>query len=53
MKWYERLYKTKARKYLLIGLLTLVLPAGTAVTVGGALDAGIDEALTEESAAAD
>lgn len=51
MKWYERLYKTRARKYLLIGLLSLVLPVGTAVTVGGGIDGAIDQVFQQEESA--
>lgn len=48
MNWWERLYKGKARKYLLIAILTTVLPVGTAVTVGNAVDQGIEE-ISEET----
>lgn len=47
MKWYERLYRTKARKYLLIGILAVFLPAGTAVTVGGGLDGALEDVFSE------
>ena len=53
MKWYERLYSTKARKYLLIGVLAAFLPIGTAVTIGGAVDGAIEEVFTEEGESAE
>lgn len=47
MKWYERLYKGRARKYLLIGvLLATGIGAPAATGLGGALDEVVEELLS-------
>lgn len=53
MKWYQRLYRTRARKYLLIGLLSAFLPVGAAVTIGGSVDGALEEIFTEAGESAE
>jgi len=48
MKWYERLWKTKARRYLLVAaLMATGVGAPAALTIGTAIDSGIEEIETE------
>ena len=44
MKWYQRIWRTKARKFLLIGLL-IAGGVGTPLAVG--IGTGLDEAINE------
>ena len=49
MKWYERIYKGRARKYLIIGvLLATGIGAPAATGLGGALDEVVQEVLSDD-----
>jgi hypothetical protein len=44
MKWYKALWKTKARRYFLIGaLIASGIGAPAAVSIGTAIDQGIEQ----------
>ncbi len=44
MKWWDALWKTRARRYLLIGVLIASgIGAPAAVSVGTAIDEGIEQ----------
>ena len=48
MKWYQRIYQGKARKYLIIGvLLATGIGAPAATGLGGALDEVVEQVLSE------
>jgi thiamine pyrophosphate-dependent acetolactate synthase large subunit-like protein len=46
MKWFERLWKSPARRYLLIGVL---VASGVGVPAAVGIATGIDEGITEVS----
>ena len=49
MKWYERLWRTKARKFLLIGVLIASgVGAPLAVGIGTGVDEGLNSILGAE-----
>ncbi|MCC4269864.1 MULTISPECIES: hypothetical protein [Marinobacter] len=48
MKWYERLYKTKARRYLLIAAL---MASGVGAPVAVGIATGVDNAIEQVESA--
>lgn len=50
MKWWERIIKTRARKYLVIAILMASgVGAPVALTIGTAVDQAADEILQDDA----